>query len=385
MEYMDNREVLHKEFVEQKKILENVDVLILFGKTVLNVMIINVLREIGFGNINIKIFDKKKFEDGYKLCKEERKMIILCAMRKKVLRSMEEDCKNIFPGIPFFDSFAIYFHWVTTYCFRDCDYEVLADTLMDVRRENVIHGIDCINTTFCNMNCEECSNGIPLRKVRKHISNEIIVSSIEKVTNIKSLCNCNIQGGEAFLNTNLTDLISQISQNPRIAFITLATNGTITPTEECVMAMKKAGVLIRISDYGELSKKKNEIKSLVAERYVPCDGYARAERWSSYGNFYDRRRSERENCDIASKCFFGTNDLMLYDGKLFCCCRTLYAEGMGVENEIIKDNVIDLQSMKDSNKLLDVINGKYLHKMCDYCDFPMQEIVPGKQGERYEK
>lgn len=384
--FHNNREQLNEEYILFEKSVENVNRFILYGNTVLTSMVICALNELNLlKNRRIHIFERGVFiDEKLTITSEDECLVILCAMRQKVLDSMTEDCRQYFPCVPFFDAYTLFYKWITDCCKRECDYNILADTICSIRSGNVINGLDCIVTTYCNLECRDCSNGIQYQK-KEHISTETHINSLNRITEFAPICNCNIQGGEALMYPNLPDVLMQIARNPRIAIITLATNGTILPNDFCMKIMKKCGVLLRVSNYGELSKKMIEIKQNANSNNVPCDAYERARVWSIYGEFYARNRKPKVNKMIAQKCFFGTNDLMLYDNKLFCCCRTLYLFAMGVDDALIKENVLDLREEKGLYRIREIVEGKMLYEICDYCDYPMKEVKPAIQGGIHAK
>ena len=194
---------------------------------------------------------------------------------------------------------------------------------------------------------------------------------------------CNIQGGEPLLDSCLTERLLLHAKNAKIAFITLATNGTILPSDEVFQAIRDSGIMIRISDYGKLSIKKEMLIQKAKEFLIPCDIYTRSLSWVSYGDFKAHGRTEEMNSNIASNCHFGTKDLMLYDGKLYCCCRTLFANAIGIENEAVLKNVLDVMGIFNRHDLEGIIFGRKLNRMCDYCDYPMKTIGVAEQIPRH--
>jgi hypothetical protein len=295
---------------------------------------------------------------------------------------MRESCAVQFSEYPVFDWFAVYFRWLTDTVKRDCDYGILAETITAVRNENSIPNIDSINTTLCNLNCKHCSNGIQYRTEKKFLSIERQISALEKLTGIMPISVCNLQGGEPLLAKNFPDLLRRHAQNPKIAVLTIATNGAILPRKEIMSAVLETGAMFRISDYGELSKKKTEIFESAEAIGIPCELYPRAESWVIYGDITPRKRDVSQNRSIAASCFFGTKDLMLYDGKLFCCCRTLFAEALGLDAPAVRANTLDLDGGFGKTELDRIVGGEDLWQICDYCDWPMKTVPPAEQLEK---
>lgn len=373
----NNKELLNREFDDQIKLLSQCETIIIYGRSVLTPMIFVALNEIGIDTSKIRLFEKGKYVDGFdsKNIVAEKAVILICAMRRQVIDEIKKNSETFFPQVKCFDVYAIYYYWSINCCKRNCDSIVFADTLVAARNGHVFYAIDCINTLFCNLHCKDCSNGVPLRKKKEHIPEETQINSLSIITGVRPICNCNIQGGEPLLYPDIAHCINSIAENPRIAFITLATNGTIIPQENTLDALRKSGAIIRISDYGKLSKKKEELNKVAFNYNIPCDVYYRAEKWCEYGDYYPRLRPDDKNLYISTHCFFGTNDIMLYGDKLFCCCRSLYADALGKKESAVSDNTLVLSEADfDAVKLSSIFEGKNLYKMCDFCDFPMCEI-----------
>ena len=335
--------------------------------------------------VPIRLFDSGRFLDNADDHPLVKRVVIACGMRSKTRESMQFDASRYFPTSPCYDFFAIYYQWIKSCVKRDCDLEVLADTLIDVINEKTIHNIDSINTSICNLNCKECSNGMQVRKGKKLVDIDRHRQSLLRLTDVKPISYCNIQGGEPLLDKNLAERIMLHSANPRIAFITMATNGTIVPDDSVMTAMRNSGVMLRISDYGELSIHKDDQKRKAEQFLVPCDTYRRAESWVSYGRFIQRGRTDDENRRIPSTCHFGSKDLMLYDGTLYSCCRVLFADALGIKNDCVIRNSLNVLETFSSEDLESIVTGKYLYMMCDYCDYPLKTVQVAEQLDRNVK
>ena len=372
--------ILNASFDEQLSILHDANEIVLYGKTVMRPIIESAL--IAFGIIvPIRVFDSGVFVDGGEIT-ERKRVIILCGLRAKTQESMNMDAAVFFPGALVLKFYTLYYGWLTRIVKRNCDYKVLADTMIATQEEKTIHNIDAINTTFCNLNCKECSNGIQYRKDKKQVPIDEHIAYLTKLTEVLPISYCNFQGGEALTDKNFSELLRQHARNPRIAVLTVATNGGILPDAGVMGAMKETGAMFRISDYGCLSDKKNEIIELSAQYNVPCELYPRAEEWVVYGELAPRGRKEEENRKIPEKCFFGTKDLMFSGDKFFCCCRTLFADACGFDADAVRANTLQLNRDFTKRELEVIIKGENLHLMCDYCDFPMRIVAPAEQMQR---
>ena len=366
---------------EYKKIIDDIqlsDYIILYGKNVITSLMISMFKDLDISK-KYFVFSNGEF-DHDELCDTSKRFVVFTlGMRLKTRKSMKKCADEYFHNCVVYDFFAIYYVWITEIIKRDCDYLILSDTLARIREDSCVPNIDSIPLSHCNLNCAECSNGMQVRKDKKIIPLEVLGESLDVITNIKPISFCNLQGGEVFIDKRLNEIIALHSQNPRIGFITIATNGTIVPSNEELDSIKKAGAIIRISNYGVLSNVKEVIRDKSISKNIPCDYYDRAIKWVKYGELVPRHRKDEENFEISKKCFFGSKDLMLYDGSLYSCCRVLFANASGLNNECTCKNTVVLNEKTTREDLDAIINGDYLYKMCDYCDWPMVEIEPAEQ------
>jgi len=379
---MKSAEYLIQECDRQLSAIASADEVIIYGKTVIRPILEEALREFGFRDKPIRIFDKGEFSDAGENDKRRKSVVIFCGLRQKTRDSMRISSTGYFPNSICFDFYALCYGWMTRIVKRDCNHTILADTFLAARDELAIHNIDSINTTHCNLNCKECSNGIQYRTDKKHIPTDEHMAHLDRLTSVLPISFCNMQGGEPLMNKNFADLMRKHAQNPHIAFFTISTDGGIPPKDDVMLAVKQSGAVFRISNYGELSPYKQTIQEKSSAMSIPCEMYPRAESWVVYGELESHNRTEAKNRYIGNSCFFGTKDLMFYDGRLFCCCRTLFAESVGLDNEATRANILDVRKDFSLAELYDIVNGTHLHLMCDYCDWPMKTVLPAEQLSR---
>jgi hypothetical protein len=379
---MKSSEYLNDECDRQLSAISVADEVVLYGRTIMRPVLEVALHEFGVSDKLIRIFDNGEFLDAVGKSEGARRVVILCGLREKTRNSMRSSANEYFPNVECFDFHALSYGWMTRIVKRDCDHDILADTIVAARDEHAIHNIDSINTTHCNLNCKECSNGIQYRTDKKHIPTADHMVDLDRLTSVLPISFCNMQGGEPLMNKNFADLMRKHAQNPRVAFFTIATDGGVPPSDDVMHAVKQSGAMFRISNYGELSRFKQSIVEKSAAMGVPCELYPRADSWVAYGELEPHERTKANNKEIAQSCFFGTKDLMFYDGRLFCCSRTLFAEAVGFDNEATRANILDVRKEFTEAELYDIVHGTHLHLMCDYCDWPMKRVPPAEQLSR---
>jgi len=329
-----------------------------------------------------RMFTNGSFADKKAISQNVSRVVILCGLRAETRKSMYDCSAHFFPGSPCFDFFALYYFWVSNIVKRNCNQEEFAATLCETREEQTILNVDAVNTNFCTLNCKECDVGTQYRTNKKSIPCDELIHDLDKLTRMRPISYCNILGGEPLLNKELPQLLLHLGGNSRVANITVSSNGTIVPDGTVLKAMREASAIFRLSDYGPLSSKKKEFIEKASAFSVPCYVYPKAETWMTYGALEPRNRTDRENEAIAKSCCFGTKSLFLYDGKFYCCCRTLFANAKQYENEAVQANILNIRDTFTQGELDKIVTGENLYRMCDYCDYPMAVVPPAEQMAR---
>ena len=118
-----------------------------------------------------------------------------------------------------------------------------------------IYTLDAVVTERCSLKCKECSNLMQYYKKPVNMDMEELQNTIDGVLDkIDQLCELRILGGEPFMNTEFVKLIDRYKDEPKISRIYIFSNATIFPSEEILEHLKQPNVLMRMSDYGELSR-----------------------------------------------------------------------------------------------------------------------------------
>ena len=118
-------------------------------------------------------------------------------------------------------------------------------------------------TTRCSLRCKDCCSNIQYYQRPSDFSLETNIDTfdafMQRIDYVKEFA---LLGGEPFLYRQLAELIIHITYSEyvdKIGRVALVTNGTILPDEKTLCLLKKHGIHVYISDYGEHSKKIAEI------------------------------------------------------------------------------------------------------------------------------
>lgn len=242
-----------------------------------------------------------------------------------------------------------------------------------------IESMCIINTNICTLKCRGCSTMTPQvePKLRKNFEVDDLKWSIKQLSKIADAVNSiEILGGEPLLHPQLAETIYCLREQPNIFQIVIDTNGTIMPSQELLNAMAECDVIVRISDYGEVSAKKTELYSaLISNNIITFMRPVNAIPWSDYGEIYDRGSGDKQFANCRDR---GTN--VLYKGRLYFCGREFrYVEKnlYAVQECTCVDLSDDIEKARKDLKMM--MNRTIPTRGCRYCGDMDVKIEAGIQ------
>ena len=240
----------------------------------------------------------------------------------------------------------------------------------------------------CSLKCKNCANFCPqAKKENKRYDVNQIIQDLSNVigctTKIKLL---QIQGGEPFLYTDLSKLLDFCSSQKKIKKITIATNGTIMPSDSLLEKIKNKGIQIRISNYPVSQKKGHELYEKCVKMGIDCYIYNFAygkDEWADCGGIETPREVDDEIVSLRfSECAF-KDCLTLENGELNRCSRLYIAHTL--QNFERRDddhiNVRNTDGLKE--RLKKFLRNPSFAEGCRYCygnsESNSRRILPGEQ------
>lgn len=119
-------------------------------------------------------------------------------------------------------------------------------------------------TSRCSLRCRNCDAYIPYVTNPRDYDCETIIDDCRKVLDVLGHVQIvDVMGGEPMLHTRLWDILHYLRGEERVERFNLITNGTVLPDPPVLELMKTPKFLMRISDYGSLSSKKEELAALL--------------------------------------------------------------------------------------------------------------------------
>lgn len=227
-------------------------------------------------------------------------------------------------------------------------------------------------TDKCSLNCRNCDGYIPFHMNPQTDSTDMIAQSYEKIMEAcEHVETIDIYGGEPLVHPDITQITNYFVRDQRCDRVTIISNGTIMPNNDLITVLKSPKCILRISDYGTLSRKKEEIIALCIKANIRYE-------ITNY-SYWDRipliqkTNETQEQLDAKFKACTG-NYIFVKHGKLFLCSFAMGLSGLG--ETLISDfekNYVDLFPETDCDLISEIVAfARQLHERrhidaCKYC------------------
>lgn len=249
-------------------------------------------------------------------------------------------------------------------------------------------------TMRCTLRCKECNSYIPYVREAEDFKEESIVLAVDKLlTAYDRIGNVLLYGGEPLLYPSLDRLVNHFCTNSRIEKITVVTNGTILPNKSLQEEMKSNKVLVRISDYGKLSRKKEELLDLLKEAGIHTE-ITDFKYWNRNPTVDVLNETEEQLRKKVKNCCALANMITLIKGKIFFCGFSAFYDYFKAVPDF-GDNYVDLlRSEVQGEKLRKKIENirrmgkdglpKQACRFCKFNNFEDDLLVAEQTNEHFE-
>ena len=237
----------------------------------------------------------------------------------------------------------------------------------------IVH-LDVVLTECCTLRCKHCSNLMQYYHHPENLDADEVISGLRRIFASMRVSQLKLLGGEPFVSRKeLIQVLEYLKEaSDRFDEVDIITNGTLIPSEECIIAMKNTPKLkVVFSNYGDLSGKLTEFSELCAREGIAFD-IIEDEFWWDFGDMKLRNEKEKKTQHRFDGCYSRRLCTSLYRGKLYVCPRQAHAIRLGFVPEDLSE-IVDVMSPEneDPNRLHDAIYGLMDRKerisSCKYC------------------
>ena len=250
-------------------------------------------------------------------------------------------------------------------------YKAECDTLENKdQSEFKLKYVDITVTEACSMKCESCSNLMQYYLKPRNSDLDMLFKSVDKLMKVtNSLYEFKVVGGEPFVHKQIGKVINKLLTYETIKEIVIYTNATVIPKGENFECLKNDKIFIEITDYGNLSKRRDELIKLLKENNIRYTSNIPI--WTDSGTLKFQNASEEQLVEKFNNCCM-TDKTTILNGKLYRCPYSANAHNLNA----IPPNNSDVVDLNDDNKTKDELkneirllhgNKKYL-EACKHCN-----------------
>ncbi|MFE4857447.1 radical SAM protein [Streptomyces sp. NPDC056670] len=249
-----------------------------------------------------------------------------------------------------------------------------------------LRSLDVVVTEACSMRCVDCSNLMQYYAHPRHSDLDELHTSLEQLTAaVDGVDEFRVLGGEPFANPRAGRVIRTLTGFQDSRRVVIYTNGTIVPRGDLMESLVHPRILVKITDYGEHSRRHEELCAELSSRGVTW--LSQKPVWTDSGRIGRIERTPQELRRTFSDCC--VNDLLtLLNGRLYLCPFSANAMNLGALPAAPQD-VIDLRTEWPRNELRARIEALYTRKSpltaCTFCrgrDDTTPTITPAVQVRR---
>lgn len=251
--------------------------------------------------------------------------------------------------------------------------------------------VDISVTEVCNLRCKNCTSFMPCYTKPRHFDFEDVMRDVQTVLQERMFHDIFLEGGEPFLWKPLPELIWNLCAAPNIMNVVPVTNGTVIPDLDLLMALQNPKVTVRISNYGEISKK-DELIRLFKKYNIKY--WLQLQRWYELSSLHKNPLSREQIKTVVSDCCKagGNGSRHIADGKLYICplqanlhkLKIFESEEKDYVNLRMEDSALLQKRISD---FLDMKKMPSIPEICLRCNGrgysgvevpPAQQLAPGE-------
>lgn len=250
---------------------------------------------------------------------------------------------------------------------------------------NYLGYVELVATTRCSLHCKDCANLMQYYEKPYDVDFETIKMAFSKLAaTFDEIDTVGLIGGEPMLCKNLSELIDFVANFQNVNHVLIPTNGTLLPAAKDVGSLKNCKVKLNISNYGGVSRKKDELVEFLKKNNIR---YAISEEEASWQNILaedmkPKKRTSKELQKQFKRCRMPCRSML--NGKLFYCPRASHGNDLGYQDE--SRSYVDLLDDKAGlSEILNIVYSSRFFAACDYCNYGTKELVAVPAGKQMKK
>lgn len=250
------------------------------------------------------------------------------------------------------------------------------------KQKVLIPYLELVITESCSLKCVDCANLMQYYQQPVSYEKEQIIREIDRLEAIGAhIYVLQVLGGEPLLHRELAEILTYLGQKDFIDEIRLITNGTIMPGKELLQLLKHPKILVKVSNYGWYSRKKEELLTACKAQGIrfACDEQLM---WQDYGDVSDKKLDHQRLCRSYRECA-AAECKTLIGGRIFSCPRSAHMHRLGYITDS-RDSFDLMAEPFHKEKLIEFYGQEYI-AACRCCNPPWEreEIPAGRQSSSW--
>ena len=226
-----------------------------------------------------------------------------------------------------------------------------------------INALDIVLTERCNLKCKYCEVLVQHFTDPRHIPIKQLMNETDAVfSKVDFVRDIHVLGGEPFVYPHIAEYMSYLKQyRGKIGSLYVITNGTIVPKDAVLDVISECDAFVMISDYGELSRKKDALVAACSERGLGAQITDYPWTFENQLVYDDPVSAEQKFADCYERKHINT----LRDGKCYYC----HFLASGERLRAIPYDKHNSVSLEDSagTEIVDYLTSEIAPPGCQFC------------------
>lgn len=236
----------------------------------------------------------------------------------------------------------------------------------------ILNKFEVIVTNKCSLKCKKCAAGIQYFEHPTDFETKNIIKDYNRIIELIDWTDrIVIIGGEPFLYGELDEVLNGIFKNPnteeKVGAVKIITNGTVIPSKKVLEAIKKYGIIVWISNYGEKSRKIGELIDIFRKEKIDYNVLP-LRKWSDVIQLNNEKNIQsKEQLSARRKNGCVTRCRTVANGKFYLCSLLKSMDCLGIEPFGDTDGV-NLYASDAREQIVNMLDmEKPLPNACSFC------------------
>lgn len=233
-----------------------------------------------------------------------------------------------------------------------------------------VETLNFVITERCSLKCRDCAHLMQYYEAPIHYKKEELFAYLDRIDDVfDSISEMPILGGEPLTSPDFYDIVRYAQQKETIQYILILTNGTILPKREELETFDPNKVGFAISDYGDISAKTEEIRTLLDEVGISYK-CTYSSNWNDPGKIEFQNYTPQQLVNVLHSCSAKFCTAFSF-GTIYMCPFLAHTSNL----KAIPKNMIDGIDIMDTRTPLSTLKkevSEYLYEWqtlpaCQYC------------------